>query len=134
MRKRHQLDKASMEEILQHYAAGIPASELCKRYGVPKSTLYTWLAKVTDTGSVKNDRLHALRIENKRLKLLLADGVLQLIFDRAAMPMDQDLAQKLQQVLARADEDVAQPVSKPPSRTARHTSSGTKKAGSNLLE
>lgn len=107
MPKRHQLDKAAIEQIRQEYAAGTSASELCRKYSLPKSTIYNWLSKVADTGSVKRDRLQALKIENRRLKLLLTDGVLKLVFDQAANPLDKHLAKKLQQLLAIADEDVS---------------------------
>jgi hypothetical protein len=92
---------------------------LCKKYGLPKTTIYNCLSKVTDTSSVKRDRLHALKIENRRLKLLLADGGLQLVFDQAVNPLDKHLAKKLQQLLARADEDVSAHPSKLVPQTTR---------------
>lgn len=122
MPKRHQLDKPSVEEILQEYEAGTSVSELCKKHSLPKSTIYNWLSKVTDTGSVKRDRLHALKIENRRLKLLLTDGVLKLVFEQAASPLDKDLAKKLQQILVMADEDVSAPPSRLVPQTTRRAS------------
>lgn len=113
-----------MERILQEYAAGVPASVLCRTHGVPKSTLYAWLGKTTETGSVNKDRLQALKTENKRLKLLLADGVLQLIFDQATIGMDHDFEHKLKHIRSLADEDVKPPTTVP--EAARHPAAEAK--------
>lgn len=64
--------------ILQEAAAGGNTSELTRRHGISKETLYNWRRKY---GGMKVDeakRLRALEDENRRLKRLVADQALNL--------------------------------------------------------
>ena len=64
--------------ILQEHAAGAKVSELLRRHGISRETLYKWRRKY---GSLKVDearRLKALDDENRRLKRIVADQALNL--------------------------------------------------------
>src|SRR3954451_2472009 len=72
--------------IVREYEAGAKLTELCRRHNVSPATFYKWRAKYGGVGvlgakalgGVVSDakRLRALEEENRRLKQLLADAML----------------------------------------------------------
>ncbi len=66
--------------ILREHAGGAKTPDLCRRHGISGATLYKW--KATHGGlEVSEARLKALEDENRRLKKLLAEALL----DNAAL-------------------------------------------------
>jgi len=67
--------------IVKEHEAGARVADLCRRHGISAPTLYNWKSKYggLDVSEVK--RLRALEDENRRLKKLLAEQVL----DNAAL-------------------------------------------------
>ena len=64
--------------ILQEHAAGAKTVELVRRHGISRETFYKWRRKY---GGLKVDeakRLRALEDENRRLKRVVADQVLNI--------------------------------------------------------
>jgi putative transposase len=67
--------------ILKEHEAGTKAEELCRRQGISGTTLYKWKAKYGGLDVSEARRLRALEDENRRLKKLLAEQML----DNAAL-------------------------------------------------
>jgi len=62
--------------ILREQEAGIPTSDICRKYGISSATFYKWKAKYGDLGISDAKRLKALEDENAKLKKLLAETML----------------------------------------------------------
>jgi len=62
--------------IIQEYAAGAKASELCRRHGMSDATFYKWKAKYGGLQVNEVKRLKDLEAENGKLKKLLAETML----------------------------------------------------------
>ena len=62
--------------ILQAYAAGAKAPELCRKQGMSDATLNNWKAKYGGMTVSELRRLKDLEAENSELKRLLADAML----------------------------------------------------------
>lgn len=65
--------------ILHEHAAGAQASELIRRHGISRATLYHWKKQYGDLQVSDAKRLKALEDENRRLKRLVADQALNLL-------------------------------------------------------
>jgi putative transposase len=62
--------------ILREYEAGAKLTELCRRHNVSQTTIYKWRAKFGGMTVSDARRLKGLEDENRRLKQLLADAML----------------------------------------------------------
>lgn len=62
--------------ILKEHEAGLPAAELCRKYGVSDATFYKWRSKYSGMEVSDARKLKALEDENRRLKQLLAESML----------------------------------------------------------
>ena len=62
--------------VVKEYEAGATLAELCRRHGVSPATFYKWRAKYGGMAVSDAKRLRALEEENRRLKQLLADAML----------------------------------------------------------
>ena len=62
--------------IIREYEAGAKLSELCRRHNVSPTTFYKWRARYGGMTASDAKRLKALEEENRRLKQLLADALL----------------------------------------------------------
>ena len=62
--------------IVREYGAGARLAELCRRHNVSPATFYKWRAKYGGMAVSDARRLRALEEENRRLKQLLADAML----------------------------------------------------------
>jgi putative transposase len=67
--------------ILKEHEAGAKVEELCRRRGISGTTFYKWKAKFGGLEVSEARRLRALEDENRRLKKLLAEQLL----DNAAL-------------------------------------------------
>ncbi len=67
--------------ILREHEAGAKTPEVCRRHGISEATFYKWKAKYGGMGGSEAKRLKALEEENRRLKKLLAESML----DNAAL-------------------------------------------------
>jgi len=67
--------------IIREHEAGAKVEELCRRHGISGTTLYKWKAKFGGLEVSEAKRLKALEEENRRLKKLLAEQLL----DNAAL-------------------------------------------------
>ena len=62
--------------ILKEQEAGRPTAEVCRRHGISQPTFYNWKAKFGGMEVSDAKRLKALEEENRKLKKLLAESML----------------------------------------------------------
>jgi putative transposase len=67
--------------ILREAEAGAKTPEVCRRHGISDATFYKWKAKYGGLEVSEARRLKSLEDENRRLKKLLAESML----DNAAL-------------------------------------------------
>jgi putative transposase len=79
--KRSRFSEEQIIGILRENEAGAKAGDLARRHGVSEGTIYVWKAKFGGMSVSDARRLRALEEENRRLKSLLADAML----DKAAL-------------------------------------------------
>ena len=64
--------------VLKEGEAGVPAKELCRQHGICDQTYYRWKAKYGGLEVSEARRLRQLEDENRRLKHIVAEPVLDL--------------------------------------------------------
>lgn len=62
--------------ILKEHQAGFSAKELCRKHGISDATFYNWRSKYGGMEVSEARRLKALEEENRKLKKLLAESML----------------------------------------------------------
>ena len=67
--------------VLREHEAGAKTEGVCRRHGISSATLYKWKSKYGGLEVSEARRLKALEDENRRLKRLLAEPML----DNAAL-------------------------------------------------
>jgi putative transposase len=67
--------------VLREHEAGARTEEVCRRHGISSATFYKWKAKYGGMEASEAKRLKGLEDENRRLKKLLAEAML----DNAAL-------------------------------------------------
>lgn len=68
--------EAQIVAMLREHEQGRKVAELCREHGVSQPTFYQWKAKYGGMGASELKELRVLREENTRLKLKLADTIL----------------------------------------------------------
>jgi putative transposase len=74
MKKR--FNEAQIIGVLQEHEAGSKVADLCRRHGISEATFYNWKSKYGGMTVSEAKRLRALEEENRRLKKLVADLML----------------------------------------------------------
>lgn len=67
--------------MLREHEAGTKTADLARKHGISEATLYNWKAKYGGMDGSDAKRLRALEDENRKLKKLLAESML----DQAAL-------------------------------------------------
>ena len=62
--------------ILKEHQAGLSAAELCRKHGISDATFYKWRSKYGGMEVSEAKRLKGLEDENRKLKKLLAEQML----------------------------------------------------------
>ena len=62
-------------KVLEH-AAGMSASDLCRKHGISDATFYKWRSRYGGMEISDARKLKALEEENRKLKKLLAESML----------------------------------------------------------
>lgn len=62
--------------VLREHEAGVETAELCRKHGISDATFYNWKAKFGGMTVSEAARLRTLEGENRRLKKLLAESML----------------------------------------------------------
>jgi putative transposase len=71
--------------ILKEHQAGLAVAEICRRHGISDATFYTWRSKYGGLEIAEAKRLKALEEENRKLKKLLAESMLDVATLREAL-------------------------------------------------
>ena len=71
--------------ILKEQQAGLPVAEICRRHGISDATFYTWRSRYGGMEVSDARRLKTLDDENRRLKKLLAEAMLDVSTLREAL-------------------------------------------------
>jgi putative transposase len=79
--KRQRFTEEQIIAVLREHDAGAKAAELARKHGISEATLYNWKAKYGGMDVSDAKRLRSLEEENRRLKKLLAESIL----DQAAL-------------------------------------------------
>jgi len=62
--------------VLREHEAGTATSDVCRKHGISSATFYKWKAKYGGLDVSEAKRLRSLEDENRRLKKLLAETML----------------------------------------------------------
>ncbi len=62
--------------VLKEQQAGMPVVELCRKHGISDATFYTWRSKYGGMEVSDARKLKVLEDENRKLKKLLAESML----------------------------------------------------------
>jgi putative transposase len=62
--------------VLREHDAGAATADVCRKHGISSATFYKWKAKYGGLEVSDAKRLRALEDENRRLKKLLAEAML----------------------------------------------------------
>ncbi len=79
--KRIRFTEEQIIAVLREHEAGAKTADLARRHGVSEATLYNWKAKYGGMDVSDAKRLRSLEEENRKLKKLLAESML----DQAAL-------------------------------------------------
>ncbi len=74
--KRSRFSEEQIIGILKEHQAGLTASELCRKHGISDATFYKWRSKYGGMEVSDARRLKAVEDENRKLKKLLAEQML----------------------------------------------------------
>jgi putative transposase len=74
--KKSKLSDTQIVSILNENAAGITVVDLCRKYGIAKSTFYKLKGRYGDMSVPKIKQLKSLEEENRKLKQMYADSSL----------------------------------------------------------
>ena len=83
--KKSRFSEEQIIGILMEQAAGLPVAGICREHGISDATFYTWRSR--DGGMEVSDarRLKVLDEENRKLKKLLAEAMLDVSTLREAL-------------------------------------------------
>ena len=79
--KRIRFTEEQIIAVLREHEAGAKTADLARRHGISEATLYNWKAKYGGMDISDAKRLRSLEDENRKLKKLLAESML----DQAAL-------------------------------------------------
>ena len=74
--KRSRFSEEQIIGILKEHQAGLSAAEICRKYGISDAAFYNWRNKYGGMEASDAKRLTALEDENRKLKKLLAESML----------------------------------------------------------
>ena len=79
--KRIRFTEEQIIAVLREHEAGAKTADLARKHGISEATLYNWKAKYGGMEVSDAKRLRSLEDENRKLKKLLAESIL----DQAAL-------------------------------------------------
>jgi len=74
--RRSKYSEEQIIRILKEHDAGLSTAEICRKYGVSDATFYKWRSKYSGMEVSDARKLKALEDENRKLKKLLAESML----------------------------------------------------------
>jgi putative transposase len=63
-------------KVLKEHAAGLSAADVCRKHGISDATFYKWRSRFGGMEVSEARKLKALEEENRKLKKLLAETML----------------------------------------------------------
>ena len=75
--KRKRFTEEQIIKILQAHASGVSAADLARQHGFAEGTIYSWKNKYGGMDVSDAKKLRELEAENKQLKKLLAETMLE---------------------------------------------------------
>src|ERR1700733_15114866 len=79
--KRNRFSEEQIIAVLREHEAGAKTADVARKHGISEATLYNWKAKYGGMEMSDAKRLRSLEEENRKLKKLLAESML----DQAAL-------------------------------------------------
>ena len=79
--KRKRFTEEQIIGVLKEHELGAKTADLCRKHGISEATFYNWKSKYGGMDVSEARRLKALEDENRKLKKLLAESML----DNAAL-------------------------------------------------
>jgi putative transposase len=83
--KKSRFSEEQIIAVLKEHQAGIAVSDLCRKHGISDATLYNWRHRYGGMEVSDARRLKALDDENRKLKKLLAESMLDVATLREAL-------------------------------------------------
>ena len=83
--KKSRYSEEQIIAVLKEQQAGIPVAELCRRHGISEATVYNWRSRYGGMEISDARRLKGLEEENRKLKKLLAELMLDVATLREAL-------------------------------------------------
>ena len=77
--KKNRFTEEQIVGISKQGEAGLGTGELCRQHGISNATFYNWKAKYGGLEVSEAQRLKHLEEENRKLKRIVADQVLDLV-------------------------------------------------------
>jgi putative transposase len=74
--KRSRFTEEQIIAILRKHEAGLKTADVCRKHGISDATFYKWKAKFGGMEVSDAKRLKSLEEENRKLKKLLAESML----------------------------------------------------------
>jgi putative transposase len=74
--KRSRFTEEQIIGILREHDAGVKTADLCRKHGISSATFFKWKAKFGGMDVSDARKLRALEEENRKLKKLLAETML----------------------------------------------------------
>lgn len=74
--KRSRFTEEQIIGILREHESGVRTAEVCRKHGISGATFYNWKARFGGMDVSDARRLKALEEENRKLKKLLAEAML----------------------------------------------------------
>ena len=74
--KRSRFTEEQIIGILREHEAGVKTADLCRKHGISTATFFNWKAKFGGLEVSEARKLRTLEDENRRLKKLLAEAML----------------------------------------------------------
>ena len=75
--KQKRYSEEQIIQVLKEVEAGIPVADVCRKHGVSDASFYTWRRKYGGMTVSEVKRLKRLEEENRQLKRLLAETMLE---------------------------------------------------------
>jgi len=83
--KKSRYSEEQIIAVLKEHQMGIPVAELCRKHGISDATFYNWRSRYGGLEVSDARRLKGLEEENRKLKKLLAESMLDVATLREAL-------------------------------------------------
>ena len=83
--KKSRYSEEQIIAVLKEHQAGIPVADLCRKHGISDATFYNWRSRFGGMEVSDARRLKSLEDENRKLKKLLAESMLDVATLREAL-------------------------------------------------